>query len=143
MTTSQPITPEQVYIGRIAHGGDLLAELTALCAGKNITLGSVQAIGAVRRATIGYYDQADRTYAFETIDEPMEILTLSGNVSQKDGQPMVHAHVTLSRADGSAIGGHLAEGTEVFACEYILRSYSGAELNRSYDEPTGLPLWEM
>lgn len=143
MTTSQPITPEDVFIGRVAHGGDLLAELTNLCTEKNVTLGSLQAIGAVRRATIGYYDQAERTYAFETIDEPMEILSLVGNVSLKEGVPMVHAHVTLGREDGSAIGGHLAEGTEVFACEYILRRFSGAELHRTFDEPTGLPLWEM
>ena len=55
---------------------------------------------------------------------------------------MVHAHVTLGDKDGQAFGGHLAEGTLVFACEFaILEHQSATSLVRQIDGPTGLFLW--
>ena len=56
---------------------------------------------------------------------------------------MVHAHLTLADEDGSAYGGHLMPGTEVFACEIILEAFEGPGFERRLDHETGLPLWEM
>jgi len=72
----------------------------------------------------------------------MEITKLTGNVSLKDGQPMVHAHITLADEQGQAFGGHLAEGTRIFACEVIIEAYAGDIFERTWDETTGLSLWE-
>lgn len=134
---------KKIYIGRLRHGADLLDELTKICIEKNIRLGRIEAIGAVQKATIGYYHQDKREYEFHTIDKALEILNLTGNISLKEESPMVHAHVTLADVDGNAYGGHLASGTVVFACEYIIESYEGLILKRSFDEKTGLALWEM
>ena len=76
------------------------------------------------KARIGYYKQDLQKYMFLDLDRPMEILTLIGNVSLKDGQPMVHAHVTLCDEAGRAFGGHLAAGAPVFACEFVIREVS-------------------
>jgi hypothetical protein len=141
MTICHEMRPAGVYMGRLPHGADLLEALTELCREKSVTLGRVEAMGAVRSATIGYYDQSEWTYGFHEISEPLEILTLVGNVSLKDGEVMVHAHVTLAHEDGRAVGGHLAAGTPVFACEYVIEAFDGTPLLRSYDEETGLPLW--
>ena len=56
---------------------------------------------------------------------------------------MVHAHVTLADKNGKAYGGHLAPGTEIFACEVIVQALEGPEFKRGIDEETGLPLWRM
>ena len=130
-------------IGRLDCGVDLLQGLTAICKEKNITLGQVTAIGAVQRACVGYYDQDTRTYEFTALDEHLEILNLTGNISLKDGEPIIHAHVTLSDSRCKAFGGHLAEGTIVFACEYNIEAMKGPSLERGFDEETGLPLWPM
>jgi hypothetical protein len=135
--------PAGILIGRLDHGADLLEQLNAVCNRENVRLGRVEAIGAVRKARLGFYNQQNREYEFLTFDRPMEITKLAGNVSLKDGKPFVHAHVTLADENGAACGGHLAEGTEVFACEFVVHPYEGAELSRAYDEPTGLPLWDM
>ncbi len=71
-----------------------------------------------------------------------EITKLVGNVSLKEGRPMVHAHVTLAD-EGKAFGGHLAPGTVVFACEFIIQVFEGVSLTRSLDAETGLQLWGM
>lgn len=127
---------------RIEHGKDLLDELTAICVREHVTLGQVTAIGAMQRARVGYYNQKTRQYEYLEWNEEVELLSLIGNVSIRDGKPVVHAHVTLADRKGNAFGGHLAQGTIVFACEYSLVILEGPELIRSPDPTTGLPLWK-
>ncbi|MEI7836521.1 MAG: PPC domain-containing DNA-binding protein [Planctomycetota bacterium] len=130
-------------MGKCAHESDLLAELTRVCKDNGVSLGRVEAIGAVRKARVGYYHQDRKEYEFLHFDGAMEILALIGNVSIKDGEPMVHAHVTLSDSAGRAFGGHLASGTIVFSCEFVIEVFDGPEFLRAPDEPTGLPLWNL
>jgi len=130
-------------MGKLRYGADLLEEITEICKEKNIRLGRIEAIGAVQKACIGFYHQSDRSYQFHTIDQPLEITNLTGNISIKDGGPFVHAHITLADATGQAYGGHLAPGTIVFACEWIIEAYDGTVFERRFDDETGLPLWAI
>lgn len=137
-----PVRPRQTLIGRLPHGGDLLEEITKICIEEGVRLGTVSAIGAVQRARLGYYLQREREYQFFTLNEPLEIASLSGNVSLKDKEPFVHAHALLSDGNGRTFGGHLAPGTVIFACEVVIASCEGTELEREADDATGLPLWK-
>lgn len=130
-------------IGKLEHDKDLLEELQTICTENNVQLGRISAIGAVKKAKIGFYDQKARQYNFLEIDKNLEIANLTGNISIRDGNPMVHAHITLCDENGKAFGGHLAQGTIVFACEFVLDIYHGPEYLRQHDETTGLPLWRM
>ena len=137
------VKPVRTLMGRLAHGSDLLKSLTEVCEKEKVTLGRIEAIGAVQKAQVAYYDQYHKKYGFEEFEHPMEILNLTGNVSIKDGKTMVHAHVTLADEEGRSFGGHLAEGTIVFASEFILQVFEGPALVRTHDETTGLALWKM
>lgn len=143
MPIVEKATEKGSLIGRLDCGSDLLEGLTAICKENNVTLGKVSAIGAVQKARIGYYHQDTREYEFKDLDQHLEILCAIGNISLKDGEPIIHAHITLSDQEGKAFGGHLAPGTTVFACEYIIEIMDGAKLERGFDEETGLPLWPM
>jgi len=143
MAIYNKVQPQRILVGKLKHGGDLLEELTSVCEHNDINLGRVEAIGAVKKARLGFYNQQQRKYDFFEIEENMEITALLGNISMRDGKPMVHAHITLSDAQGRAYGGHLAPGTVVFACEFIIDLFQGPQLLRTHDEETGLPLWEM
>ncbi|MCB2184932.1 MAG: DUF296 domain-containing protein [Deltaproteobacteria bacterium] len=132
----------RVFMGRLPKDGDLLQELTNVCASQGVTQGQVSAIGAVTRARVGYYNLGERKYEYLDKAEHLEILSLMGNVSILDGKAMVHAHVILGDRQGGTFGGHLAEGCPVFACEYILQEFTtSTPLVRGDDEPTGLKLW--
>jgi predicted DNA-binding protein with PD1-like motif len=133
----------EIFIGKLSHGSDLLEEITDICRKENIRLGRIEALGAVQRARLGFYNQQTHEYQFHSIDQPLEITKLVGNVSVKDGNPFVHAHITLADRAGNALGGHLAPGTLVFACEIILEAFDGPILERGFDRVTGLPLWEI
>jgi hypothetical protein len=142
----------RTLIGRLKKGDDLQGALTRLCTEANIRLGKIQAIGAVSKAVVGFYMQEAREYVSLDYDYHQEIISLQGNVSVKDGQPFIHAHLALSDGQGKLYGGHLMEGTIVFSCEYIINEYipemadvkedsEDQTFTRTYDEETGLFLW--
>lgn len=134
--------PSRVFMGSLSHGEDLLAGLTSICRQEELRSGRIEGLGAVSKANLGFYDQERRTYRSIELASPLEILSLKGNISLKEGEPFVHAHLTLSDASGRAFGGHLALGTVVFAFEYVIEAWEGPVLERRFDETTGLFLWE-
>ena len=143
MATIREVNAVKMFMGKLAHGADLLEEITKICIDQNICLGRIEALGAVQKARLGYYNQQDHLYHFFDLHKTLEITNLIGNISIKDGTPIVHAHVTLSDKDGHAYGGHLAPGTIVFACEVVVQALDGPSFERGLDQKTGLPLWKM
>ena len=66
-----------------------------------------------------------------------------GNISLLDGEPFVHVHVTLADKDGSAIGGHLDEGTKVWLIEAIITELNGPNgIERKFDDELCLNVWK-
>jgi predicted DNA-binding protein with PD1-like motif len=129
-------------IVRLKHDADLVQTMTELVRSKGIEAGSFTVIGALKRARLGYYDQKNHEYRELKIDSPHEMASCVGNVSLKDGEPFIHAHVVLADETGNTKAGHLLEGV-VFAAEVHLRQLEGPRLERKYDEVTGLSLWNM
>ncbi|GAB6182683.1 PPC domain-containing DNA-binding protein [Thermodesulfovibrio hydrogeniphilus] len=132
---------KKVLQGRLFRGDEIIYEITKFLKENTIKSGLISGIGAVTKAKIGYYDQKNRQYITKEFDEPMEILSLKGNISLKDGEPFPHVHVVLSKKDFSCIGGHLFEAY-VFAFEYEIIETDGTAFERGFDEDTGLFLWK-
>ncbi|KXS40397.1 MULTISPECIES: PPC domain-containing DNA-binding protein [unclassified Candidatus Frackibacter] len=133
---------KQVHMGRLPHGSDLIEELTKIVKERDIESGKVTVIGAVTKGTISFYDQKEQEYNEKAFNEELEIVNCIGNISLKDGEPLIHAHISFGDEKGKLIGGHLASGTIVFAGEFIIEEFSGTPFKRGKDEVTGLPLWE-
>jgi uncharacterized protein len=131
----------RIFLGRLEHGADLLNELYQLCQSQNIQMGTLQVIGAVQRACIGFYDQGKKLYQQITLPNPAEIVCCIGNISSKDEKIFIHAHLTLSDEQGKSWGGHLMPGTIIFAAEFQIQELQGKILQRSEDPVTGLTLW--
>jgi predicted DNA-binding protein with PD1-like motif len=132
----------KVVMAGLPHDSDLLGAIADLARENNIEVGTIIAIGAVKNARIGYYDQSAREYREQDIEEPMEISSCLGNISLKDGEIFVHAHINLADREGRVMGGHLCVGTIVFAAECRITELKGESLERSYDDITGLSLWQ-
>lgn len=126
---------------RLPHGEDLLGALNGICRKMRIGSGVINVIGAVKNAVVGYYHQDTKEYQAIPLDQTWEIASCSGNISVKDGSPIVHAHIVLSDETGKAVGGHLMPGTEIFAAEASILELKGQPLVRRTDDTTGLPLW--
>jgi predicted DNA-binding protein with PD1-like motif len=100
-------------------------------------------IGAVSFATLGAYDQKQQVYATFTQEEPLEIVSCTGNVSLLDQDSVVHAHIILGNLEGNTIGGHLFSETTIYAAEIDLQELTGKPLKRAHDHTTGLMLWTL
>lgn len=131
----------RAFVGRLAHGSDLVEEIERFCAERDVRAAWVSVIGAVRRASFAYYEQAEARYVPLSNETHHEITGFVGNISIRDGKPFLHAHATFCDIAGAAVGGHLLRGCEIFAGEVTIREMVGVELERTPDEVTGLALW--
>ena len=134
-------TPERAFLALLTHDADLYQSIEKAFAAEEVQMGFFFAIGAVKNARISFYDQHQKTYLPLFIDRPAEILSCMGNMSLLDGKPFVHVHITLGFEDGSTAGGHLMEGTIIYACELHAMVLKGKALERHFDSTTGLKLW--
>ena len=135
--------PERLYMGRLPYGRDLIASIEDFCQKFSIQNATFSVIGAVSSFTIGAYDQEQQVYVTAAETASLEIVSCVGNVSLMDRNPVVHAHIVLGDTQGKLIGGHLFSETIVFAGEISLQALTGKPLERTYDEKTGLSLWEF
>lgn len=125
---------------RIKQDTDIVKSVCEIAAQARIATGIFVAIGALKRARLGFFDQQRNEYLEILIDSPHEIAACTGNISLKDGRPFAHAHVVLADKKGNTKAGHLFEGI-VFVAEVHLRQLQGTKLQRLYDGATGLWLW--
>ncbi|MGD0883951.1 MAG: PPC domain-containing DNA-binding protein [Thermodesulfovibrionales bacterium] len=133
---------KDIYQGSLKKGVDIIGGLTQVIKERGITAGIVSGIGAVTEAHIGYFNAQTKEYEEGHFRENMEILSLRGNVSIKDGDVFPHLHAVLSKRDFSAVGGHLYAGTTVYAFEFEIISMDGEPFVRQFDNNTGLHLWK-
>ncbi|UCF58447.1 MAG: DNA-binding protein [Candidatus Bathyarchaeota archaeon] len=121
---------------------DIVQFLTKLAEKKGINAAAFTAIGALKRAKLGFYDEGKHEYREIAVDSPQELASCTGNISIKNGKPFVHVHAVLADKDGNTKAGHLFEGI-VFAAEIHLRELKGPKLERKYSETTKLSLWDI
>jgi uncharacterized protein len=102
----------------------------------------VTAIGAFSEVTLGFFDRKKKSYQEIPVNEQVEVLSFAGNIAEKDGSPMLHAHVVVGKRDGTAHGGHFLNGRVWPTLEMIVTE-TPAHLCRIKDEETGLPLIDL
>ena len=103
----------------------------------------LSAIGALQDVVLGYWDWDTKKYRRITLPEQVEVVSLVGNIALgPTGEPKVHAHVVVSKSDGTAYGGHLLEGHVRPTLEAVVIE-SPEHLRRSMDPETGLPLLKL
>ena len=123
-------------------GDEVATGLLAFAKEKGLAASHFTAIGAFSDVTFGFFDLGTKDYQKLQINEQVEVLSLIGDIALSKGEPKVHAHVVVGKADGTAHGGHLMEAhvrptLEVFMVE------SPERLVRKIDDETGLPLIDL
>jgi predicted DNA-binding protein with PD1-like motif len=131
------------YLIRLDRGEQALRILREFANHHRLGFAVVRAIGTFERATLGYHGVADKTYQEKVFEEPLELLNLSGNIARgEDGSTIVHAHVTVSRADYTTLGGHLVEATVGPTLEVVVKAMP-ISVHRRHDSETALRLLEL
>ena len=134
---------DNTFVVRINRGEEVIAKLTELCKKEGIKAASVEAIGAADHVVIGLYDVEKREYHKHIVDEPMEITSLLGNVTTKNGETYIHLHINVCREDMTVLGGHLNECRISATCEMFVKTVDGVIERRVDEKETGLNLFEF
>lgn len=113
----------------------MIAEIARFAKGQGVKAASLAGIGGLSGTTLGYYSRERKQYEPRAVEEQVELLSLIGNVTVCDGEPLLHAHAVVARRDGSVTGGHLLAARvwptlELFVdvYDYELKKISRSEL---------------
>ncbi len=135
---------KNIIVRRLRPDADLLEELNTLAQKKNVALGHISGIGALKSAAVGIFVPDEGRYETREFLGELEICHLSGNISLKDGRSFVHAHLVISDRQGRAWGGHLLPGCRIFVAEVVVLSLEGPKRERlPQPELSGLGLWPL
>lgn len=134
---------DNAFVLSLDNHAEVSAALAAFCAEKGILAGNITGLGAVSEATFRFLDPHTLKYVDKTFAEQMEITNLTGNISQKDGKPYLHLHITASRRDYTCIGGHLLTAVINGACELYVEAFPGVEIGRYTDPAMGINLYKF
>jgi uncharacterized protein len=134
--------PQRTFAVVFDQGDEVLENLQAFAREHGLSAAEFTGIGALSDAVLGYFDWQKKDYARIPVDQQVEVLSLTGNVARADGEPKLHAHIVLGKADGAACGGHLLEAHVRPTLELIVTE-SPRHLERRSDAETGLALLRL
>ncbi len=100
---------KRVHILRVDQGKEVLSEILRACEESGIKAAIIIGLGLLSRSRIAFFDTETQSYRYMDLEEPMELASLIGNVSMKDGKPFAHIHVVLGNERRTSAG-HLIEG---------------------------------
>jgi uncharacterized protein len=140
MRARQIAIQPKTFVLILETGDELLSSVKSFAEMHHLSSSSFKAIGALSQVKLGWFNWETKQYQTAVaLDEQVELLSLIGDIAVKDGQPEIHAHLVVGRADGTAHGGHLLNATVRPTCELILTE-SPQYLQKEIDPESGIAL---
>ena len=129
-------------VARIDRGEEILASLREIALRENIRLAQISAIGAVGDFTVGVFHTAEKQYHANRFQGDWEIVSLSGSITQMNGEYYAHLHMSAGGTDGAVVGGHLNEAVVSATCELFITVLDGT-VERRFSPEVGLNLFDF
>lgn len=130
-----------VYLN-LAVGDAILPSIEQVAAELGLGSAWIQGIGVATGLQLGFYRHTTKDYAKRCFAGDWEILSLSGNLTLKEGQPFAHLHGSFSAEDFSVVGGHLFGGEISAAGEFWLHA-SKEPIHRAFAPELNLSVWDL
>lgn len=122
------------------HAGDRFLEtLKEFVKKEGIKAATFDGIGAVNSLTLGFFNSESKNYQEKVLNENLEVVSLTGNISKSGGDLVVHAHGVFGNSAYQGLAGHIKDMTISVTLELRLDKLS-AGLERSKDDASGLNL---
>ncbi len=133
----------RVIVARVMPDEDLIDAIKVLVKNYDIKSGLINVIGAFKKFTIGYFDLNTKEYNFKTFEENVELISCMGNISYKDGEPIIHIHISVGKGDYNLIGGHLSQPSIISVTAEVFIYEINQKLNRVNEPSFNLSLLEL
>ncbi|MGP6206956.1 PPC domain-containing DNA-binding protein [Cuniculiplasma sp. SKW3] len=110
---------------------DIIESLKDVISKENVKAGFVfSGIGGAHHVEVGALK--GKTHVKEILEEQMEILSISGSVSEDD--PILHLHISLAGVSHHAFGGHLFSGKAYPFAEIVIKRFDKIKMKRELNE---------
>ncbi|GEM_PF-332733 len=90
----------------------------------------ISGIGMLKNTTIGYFN--GKNYVKEHIKDPVELVSLQGNIArlQESNEVVCHLHAAVADQNHQLKGGHLMDGEATVVNEIALKKLDGIKIRR-------------
>lgn len=127
---------------RLDKGDDIAESIFTVVKTEQIKTAKVSGIGATDNFTVGVFDIAKKEYEKFDFSGNHEINAITGNITEKDGKPYIHLHITATGKGGKVVGGHLIKGVISLTGEIIITVIDGKIL-REFNDELGINRWKL
>lgn len=125
---------KRTIFARFDAGEDLMGSLVECVRKNEIRSGIFSFIGGLKSASYGLYYKGERKEFKKDAAECFEILGGAGNITVKENETMIHAHITAADEEtGAAFGGHLMEGSIVYPFVEVCIQEFDSIIERKFD----------
>lgn len=132
----------QTIILVLEQGEDIVEQVTTIAQQQHGKFGSVSGIGACQGVELNFYNLETQTYEKREIKEPLELISLLGNISHVDDKPFAHLHATFGTNQYQTLSGHLTKAI-VSATAEIVITMTNVDINRKHNSKIGLNLLDL
>jgi len=139
----QKLTPREIYPLVVRLDEDLLESIQAFATANQIFAGRFSGTGLLKNVTLGYFHQVEKETTVLKMNRTMELVSIKGDISEKNGVPVISGKVIVADSEHKLSGGALSPGTKVFNAELFIEVFDGGPLKRGFDPNTGLSLWSV
>ncbi|MDD5090891.1 MAG: DNA-binding protein [Candidatus Wallbacteria bacterium] len=106
----------------LSKGEDLMDSLMQFSAEKKVISGFLlQGIGMLEDLEIGFFNGT--TYEKETFQDAMELISLGGNLTTREGAGNWHLHCAIAGPGGAVSGGHLFRARVAVTVELFFKAF--------------------
>jgi predicted DNA-binding protein with PD1-like motif len=127
------------FLIRLDQGEELYQALDIFALQHQIQSGHISGIGMAREVELGYFDSEQAEYERKTYEENLEVLSISGTITELNDAPFFHIHGVFGKKDFSTIGGHVMKLVTDMTLEIFVSDFE-THIERVKDEQTGLKL---
>jgi predicted DNA-binding protein with PD1-like motif len=127
------------YAVILYQGDEAFSGLLEFAEKYHVTSAHFTAIGALNRATLGWFDPQRKMYKKIPIEGQVEVIGMSGDIALYQGKPVVHTHMVVGTSDGTTRGGHVLAAFASPTLE-VMVTVDPITMKKRFDPETDLTL---
>jgi hypothetical protein len=121
------------------QGDEAFSGLLEFAEKYHVTSAHFTAIGALNKATLGWFDPQRKMYKKIPINGQHEVIAMSGDIALYQGKPVVHTHMVVGSPDGTTRAGHVLDAYVSPTLE-VMVTVDPVAMHKRFDPETDLTL---
>lgn len=131
----------EMIILRLDKGEEVVSSLIELAQREKIRTANISGIGALSETIMGCFNGERKEFVGKEYRGDLELLSLLGNITVKDGEPYIHLHIAIADETGMTFGGHLKSAIIGMTGEFFVQ-ICDLSVDRRFDDSLGINVFK-